>query len=134
MGPLLDIPLNLSDCPELQEIRILDMPPARSDVALIPSITSTNFRKVVFRSNFRRRSWDSLLRDPCWQHVDDLLYDLVNRPRLLGYQHTLEVEVRVVESMSLKQGLDDEGFLPRFRKKGRVKMLEGRSGRCFLLS
>ena len=83
---------------------------------------------------FGRRSWDSPLRDPRWQHVDDLLYDLVNRLRLLGYQHTLEVEVRVVEFMSLKQGLDDEGFLPRFRKKGRVKMLEGRSGRCFLLS
>lgn len=86
MSPPSEVLLNLSGCPELQGVRIWTMPPVKSDMALVSSITSTSLRKVAFLSRWNIPS-DPLLRDPCWQHIDDLVCDLVNRLRLLRYQH-----------------------------------------------
>ena len=133
MSPPSEVLLNLSGCPELQGVRIWTMPPVKSDMALVSSITSTSLRKVAFLSRWNIPS-DPLLRDPCWQHIDDLVCDLVNRLRLLGYQHILEAEIRSLESMGSKERLDDGEFQPKFMGRDRVKIFEGRSGKGFLLS
>ena len=116
--------LDLSLCPELQEVHICSIYPQQQDVASISSITSTNLRKIVL--NFLPTApWQNITWDPLvgvqWSHFDDMLCALTDRLRLSGHQHILEVEFRM-EPMDLETGVDSPEFLPRFREKGRVRV------------
>ena len=59
-----------------------------------------------------------------WALVDKQLCGLVDRLRVAGYRHTLEVELRLFHAM------DDPGtypfaiFLPKFREKGVVTITD----------
>lgn len=57
-------------------------------------------------------------------------YDMwaLDRLRLSGYRHTLELEFRV-ESVNLDEEECHKRFLPKFKEKGLVRVVEITSGR-----
>jgi len=57
---------------------------------------------------------------------------LVDKLCALGYKHTLELEFRL-GSVSLDPNLNFRGFLPKFRKKGRVRVYGASSGKVLEL-
>lgn len=124
-------PLDLSHCTELQEMRIGTTCPERADTTLISSIASTNLERIVFASDREDLTWNSLLGHQFWPLFDDIVCSLVDRLHLLGYQRTLEVEVRARGSMGSKRGMNDLEFLPKFREKGRVRILADTTGECY---
>ena len=100
------------------------MNPSERELALISSITSTNFRKVTFSPDVR----GFLLDERCWIPFDDTICGLVDRLRASGNKHTLEAELQIrIEEF------DEEGyqvwFLPKFKEKGRVRIVAVLSGR-----
>ena len=52
---------------------------------------------------------------------------LVDKLHMLGYGHTLELELRC-EPATSGSNLDYSGFLPKFRERGRVRILDTSSG------
>ena len=66
--------------------------------------------------------------DRWWKALDDEVCELVEKLRVLGYEHTLELEFHS------DPGADRRGFLPKFREKGRVIVAPVRSfAFCVLL-
>ena len=86
---------------------------------LISSITSTNFRKLIFVPIPPLIELESLLEDPCWIPFDDMICRLVDRLRVSGYSNTLEVEFRLMFIDPACEARHRE-FLPKFKEKGRV--------------
>ena len=91
---------------------------------LLSSITSTELRKVVFRCV---GNWRGLVqRMERWSSIiDKQLCGLVDRLRVMGYCHTLEVEVRLMEIGGDPVKDDLTKFLPEFREKGVVIITDG---------
>ena len=52
-----------------------------------------------------------------------MICGLVDRLCLLGYKHTLEVEFRA-QLVNLDEEVDHDKFLPKFKEKGRVRVVE----------
>ena len=101
--------------------------PLEGERGLISSITSTNFRKLVFKV---RLIGGSHLDDPCWTPLDSVLCGLVDRLQKSGSKNTLEVELQA-DCVELKADacLEREEFLSKFREKGRVSVVELTTGR-----
>jgi hypothetical protein len=97
-------------------------------VVPISSITSTNLRKLTFSSLVPLLMWESLLDNPSWTPFDDMVCGLVDRLRASGYANTLEVEFRAV-FVEPGEGMHHEKFLPKFKEKERVRVVEVSSGR-----
>ena len=100
------------------------------EVALISSVTSTNIQKIVIRPFLQRG-----LRVEFWSTLDAELNGLVDRLRASGYRYTLELVLqhdRYFARMVSAAGPD--GFLQKFREKGRVTISESRSGRILYCS
>ena len=72
--------------------------------------------------------WDFLLSNRNWISFDDMICGLVDRLRMSGYKHTLEVVFRA-QLVDLDEEVDHDKFLPRFKEKGRVKIVEISSGK-----
>jgi hypothetical protein len=117
----------LSCCPNLRELSFYIIEPYKGEQALISSITSTNFRKLIFNGKFFIRS--SRLDNPSWMRFDDMLCELTDRLRKLGHEHILEVEF-YAEHVYVKhiEGLRHPGVLPKFREKERVSIVETGTG------
>ena len=107
------------------------MGPQQIDVSLIGSIASTNMQKIVLALQFEGSGWNPVY----WSSLDTGLSSLVDRLRASGYEHTLELQFQLdpkIAEAHLK--LDQDTFFPRFRKKGRVTLLDPTSGRTFYRS
>ena len=114
----MDIPVALSHCPELRRLELCAIIPSGAERAIISSIISTNIRTIALVSITPRTP----LGNRWWQPLDDVMCELVDKLCVLGYEHTLELEFHFDPST------DHEGFLPKFREKGRVKILDAPSG------
>ena len=71
---------------------------------------------------------EHFLRVPCWEALDEMVCELEDRLRMLGYKHILEVELRA-DIVGLGGGDHHEKFLLRFKVEGRVKVVVVSSGR-----
>ena len=83
---------------------------------------------LIFTFWISRLEWDLLLLHPCWGPFDDTICELVERLERSGYTHTLEVKFRA-QFVDLEEEVDHEEFLPKFKKKGRVSIVEVSSGK-----
>lgn len=114
------VPLALSRCPGLCLLKICVAIPGKTERAVISSIISTNVHAIVFAPQELR--FDTLyaqLDNPCWQPLDGVLCGLVDKLHTLGYNRTLELEVRLDRvSFGLNRHYNKE-FLPKFREKFR---------------
>jgi len=63
-------------------------------------------------------------RIPTWDLVDKWLCELVTRLGTAGYRHTLEVEVRLTEPGDDRRRCEFTEFLPGFREKGVVTIID----------
>jgi len=87
--------------------------------AAISSITSKDVRTTVVTLSL-----------DCIPHtLDGTLHGLVEKVRTMGCKHTLEAEFRT--SGISDTGLDYRVYFPKFKEKGRVRMLNTLSGECF---
>jgi hypothetical protein len=57
-----------------------------------------------------------------------MICGLADRLRVSGCKHTLEVEFRA-QFADLDEEVDYDGFLPKFKEKGRVRIVETSSGK-----
>ena len=58
-----------------------------------------------------------------WASIDEQLCELVDRLRVTGHCHTLEVEQRLSQPEAYLNDGDFTEFLPRFREKGVVTVI-----------
>ena len=123
----MNLSLDLSRCQELRQLDITLLQPQERERALISSITSTNLRKLTFTSWISHIEWDFLLHNPYWTPFDDVICELVDRLQKSGYKHTLEVVFRA-EFFNLNEEVDHDKFLPKFKRRGRVRIVEISSG------
>ena len=112
---------DLSCCPELRQLEIASSYPLEGEQTLVSSITSVNLRKIVFKHP-NSRNLRYLLSEPAWGLFDDVICELVDRLQEQGLEHTLELEVRVEFTEFGDERLQQE-FLPKFKEKGRVRMV-----------
>ena len=97
--------------------------------ALIASITSMNIQKIVFVLLDCGVEWSYAL----WWSLDIALSNLVDRLRVSGYDHTLELEFRL-QFAEIDPEDDLDAIFPRFREKGRVTISEKASRRIMYCS
>lgn len=102
--------------------------PREQERALISSITSKNFQKLIFIVH--RLTRDTELGFPCWIPFDDTMCGLVDRLQKSRCKHTLEVEFRA-DTVDLGEELHHDKFLPKFKEKGRIKIVEVSSGKLW---
>ena len=99
-------------------------------VSLIPTITSTDIQKIVF-SPFSVRDGEGQF----WSSLDTGLSSLVDRLRASGHHHVLDVDFRRDVNFAKRVlGAGPDGFLPKFRERGRVTILETPSERVLYCS
>ena len=103
------------------------MEPRKQELVLISSINSTNLRKLVFALPDIYRTRNSLWDSRGWISFDNMICGLVDRLRMSGYRHTLELELQIAYLKLGKQR--HERFLPKFKEKGLVRIVEVLSGR-----
>ena len=97
--------------------------PRKEEEVLISSITSTNLRKLVITWWISHIEWDFLLFNLRWISFDDVICGLVDRLEKSGYRHTLELGFRA-EFVDLDEEVDHQEFMPKFKEKGRVRIVE----------
>ena len=123
----MDTKPDLSRCSQLRQLEIVSTYPEEQERILISSITSANLEKIIFKP-FNIQSLQFFLGDPCWIHFDNILYGLVDRLRRSGLKHTLEVEFQLT-SAEFGEEVYHGDFLPMFKEKGRVRMVNIFSGK-----
>lgn len=106
-------------------------------MSLLTSITSTNLRKIVIPTRLLH-PWfgvDDPSSTSYYAIVDNSLCQLVERLQGFGYKH------RLVVVFNLWQGdiygheeMDFEELFPRFRERGRVKVVDGPNDRAVYCS
>jgi len=101
---------------------------------LLSSITSTELRKITFPVSYTH-GWNLFSRGmEVWASTDKLLCGLVARLGRAGYRHTLEVELRLMETEVDFSEHDFTKFLPEFREKGVVTITDAVHGDLVLHS
>ena len=87
--------------------------------SLLPSITSTELRKLVFSL---RSIWNVFPEeDTLWASIDNRLCELVARLGREGHNHVSEVELRPAQCVD---GLDLTVFFPKFMEVGVVNITD----------
>jgi len=109
---------------KLRELQLMATWPNSTHEVLLSSITSTELRKVIFPVGYMYNSWIFAARILEWAVIDKRLCDLVARLGRTGYRHTLEVEVRFTEIDDAPGKYEFTQFLPEFRKKGVVTIID----------
>lgn len=117
--------VGLSRCPELRRLTVAVVRPQEGEQTLISSITSTNFQRLILVAHPSISNSD--LDNAYWRPFDNTLCGLVDRLQSSGYKHTLEVELRA-DIVNIRGEVTHEKFLPKFKKKGRVRIVEISSG------
>ncbi|KAF9645698.1 hypothetical protein BDM02DRAFT_3119791 [Thelephora ganbajun] len=109
--------LTLLGCRELRELEICLSSAENAETDLISSISSPNIQKIIFTQS---HAFDErFVGDPSWPRLENSLCRLVDQ---LERKHRLEVEFHVY---NMEGGnVDFETYLPKFREKGRVMVLD----------
>ena len=110
----------IRDFRRLQELELIATRLVSPHEALLSSITSTDLRKVVFLARYIYTWTNFAKQTEAWGSIDEQLCMLVDRLRATGYNHTLEVEVRLTEMGHDHRVYDFTILLPKFRQKGIV--------------
>ena len=116
------------DFRQLRELELVVTWPNSCHRALISSISSTDFRKIIFQGRHldNRKTFAWLMG--AWASIDKELCGLVGRLRAIGYQHTLEVELRLMKVGSDPEDYDFTEVFPDFRQKGVVTIIDVADG------
>ena len=93
-----------------------------SDSQVLSSTTSTELREVVIQAGMIGHWWPPP-RIESGTPVDEQLCALVDRLRRMGHRHTLEAKLRFGFTEN-DSGIDFTAFLPRFREKGIVTIVD----------
>ena len=117
--PLAESAPDLSRCSELRQLDITTMP--EEELAFISSITSTNFRKLVFSEGIYK---SQLLGNSCWIPLDDAVCGLADKLRASGSTNTFEIEIQIMDGIVE----EDKTLLPKFSEKGQVKFTRWTGG------
>lgn len=126
-------PLTLKDCPELSCLEIFTIVPRQAEHTVISSITSINLRTITFLLDTQAFPLHDLVdRSHHWNTLDNILCALVDKLRTLGHKHTLELRIQL-ESAKLNAGIRFRGLLPKFKERGRVRILSTSSGDVVVL-
>ena len=99
--------------------------PSQFYEALLPSITSTEFRRIVILATEQCGPRTFFLR---MASMDEQLCKVVDRLRAMGYHHTLEVELRFAEVECLPGKNDFTKVFPWFRERGVVTVINDTCG------
>lgn len=115
---------DLSRFTELCRLDIFTRHPEEQERNLISSITSMNFRKITLIFSGVDLRWEAFRDDTCWALFDDTICGLADRLRGSGCKHSLEVDFWTM--LQVPEGAEHYWcFLPRFREKGRVRIVAG---------
>ena len=113
--------MTVRDFRQLRELEVKMILPNSIYTVLFSSITSIELRKIIllttsinYWGNFR---WGV----KGWTFVDEQLCGLVDSLRVMGYSHTLEVELRLPD-IRVDPGGHLTMVLPKFKEKGVVTM------------
>jgi hypothetical protein len=115
--------MTLSHCPELRELEFSGSDPTEDHRATVTSITSLNFRKIKISRPSIAATLRALINDTCWISFDDCISALADKLRGLGNIEPLELEFQIGR-LVVDPLADYNGFLPKFREKGRVRIVE----------
>jgi hypothetical protein len=118
--------MTLFHCPELRELEFSGLLPTEKLQATVSSITSVNFRKITFSQPSVFDSFWALINHLGWRSFDDCVCALADKLRGLGNIQLLEIEFQI-NYLGL-ESLANYTFLPKFREKGRLKVVECSSG------
>ena len=110
---------------QLRELEMVISSASSDHEVFLPSITSRQLRKIIILTRGEDDSRDFLRQIEPWASVDKHLCEVVDRLRAMGYQHTLEVELRFAELGDDPSGNDFTYVLPKFREKGVVTVIDG---------
>ena len=91
---------------------------------VLPSITSTELRKVIFPVYYDQDRGIFAHQTGGWALIDKQLCELVDRLRAKGYRHNLEAELQVRGIEGNPEDYDLSEFLPEFREKGVVTVVD----------
>ena len=91
---------------------------------VLPSITSTELRKVIFPVYYDQNRGIFAQRTGGWALIDKQLCELVDRLRAKGYRHNLEAELQVRRMGGDPGEYDFVKVLPEFREKGVVTIVD----------
>jgi len=91
---------------------------------ILSSITSTELQKIILLAKRVHNSRSFAERIWAWTLIDKQLYDLVARLGRTGHRRTLEVEVRFTEIDGDPGKYEFTKFLPKFREKGVVTIVD----------
>ena len=102
--------------------------PNPSQKLLLSSIISTELRKITFSPSYMSDSIIFAQQMEEWAVIDEGLCELVDRLRAAGYRHTLEAELRLTGIGDDPGRWDFTMFLPEFREKGIVTVVDTAHG------
>ena len=117
--------MTIRDFRQLRELELVTSRPRSPHRVIISSITSIELRKIIFpmRHTYNRMFFVQHV-DLDWGLVDEQLCGLVDRLRATGYRHTLEVELQLTVAEGDPGDWDYTRFLPGFREKGAVTIVD----------
>lgn len=99
------------------------LPYAQDELSLIASVTSTNLRKIVFPTRYGFKKGGPAFT-MYYKTIDDSLCRLVERLQGSGYKHRLEMVFHTWEVLD-NEGISFKEFLPKFKERGQVKLVDG---------
>ena len=111
--------VTIQDFRQLQRLELEVTPRSPPNRTLLSSITSLELRKIIFSVGCLG-IWGVHAGLEEWASADKLLCELVDRLRVAGYRHTLEVEVRLTRAGDDPGKYESTKFLTKFREKGAV--------------
>ena len=120
--------MTICDFQQLQELELGVNWPNSSHEVLLSSITSTELRRITFRTKYMHdwRVFAGQIKQ--WALIDEQLCGLVDRLRGMGYHHTLEAELRFTKIGDDPDKYDFAKILPEFRRKGVVTVIDAVHG------
>lgn len=125
--------MTIQNFQQLQELELVVTWPS-SPHKVFSSIASIELRKVIFPVRYIN-DWEIFAQQTeAGVLVDEQLCGLVDRLRAMGYRHTLEAELRLIEIGDDPEMYDFTIFLPGFREKGVVTIIDVAHGERLLHS
>ena len=112
------------DFRQLRELELMVVWPASTNRVPLRSITSTELRKVTFRVRYVLNRATLAEGMEKWTSIDEQLCGLVDQLHARGYPHILEVELRFAKIVDYGGTHDPTNFLPKFRAKGIVTIID----------
>ena len=113
---------------QLRELELKVAQPTSPYAALLSSIISTELRKIFFVVCYTHTWRTFAQRMEGWVSVDKELCELVDRLRARGYHRTLVVELQLMTFGDDPGKYDFTRFLPEFREKGIVAIVDTAHG------